>query len=272
MSHTELGAWYTQTIRDNCAECEVDGVVIGGGFYDSLLGRHGEAGGDPQDAVRNSATRDTSYGVPPIEADSVFNGDFRFDGRVENGTFKMFEEKHRIPDWFSNRRPEVTAEGRLRLSTARRNEPGPDTVTVTHNPFFTPPRTVAVQFDVHNRVSASDVSEPSSLAVYFVPVGLDDFGKLTVDSDRRRWSVLGSWKLSAAADNSANLAPDVVLSLTLPIHPASVGRFGAICFEAQTPHASADVTDLVEIDNVRLVPSLSGNSPVAATSALRERR
>jgi hypothetical protein len=52
-----------------------------------------------------------------------------------------------------------------------------------------------------------------------------------------------------------------------------VGTLGTICFEVFSPHAGEDAMNVVELDNVRLVP-LSGasNNPAVATSELRGRQ
>lgn len=221
LSHTRMGSWYAQTIRDDHEP--VDGVLFtdGGGWHYSMGGAGWSARPRPE----------RPDGLDPTGPVSVFNGSFAYSTEFDSG----------IPGWDGSGAFEVVgASNEMQLRTTLLS---PFRAAVTHNPLFIPPRSEALRFTITNDATNSPTS---MLNVYFLPATFDVNGQLVPDESRK--VLMQNWRLGSFGDLTIGTTTK---TLALPDLPGPLGAVGSFQFELLTPgllHKS-----VVTIDDVELV-------------------
>jgi hypothetical protein len=277
VAHTTMHEYYIETIRCNAPASSDGDVLSGGGFFYAAAGRGGsELVLRQRRPKRTIALVSVNPGLPApvLESETVFNGDFRFKAGASCTVAGTDEKQYRIPGWRGEQPLTVTSEGRLRLAAPSSPQTERQTVSVTHNPMFIPPDAAAIELDASSLAEPVAGDESPRLTAYFVPVQLDDLGNLTPEVDRSSWLPIGSWVLSGDSNDLRHVLPfDSVRTVSMPIPNVATefGTVGSIRFELSLARLSANVTDLVELDNVRLVIRPPLTVTVAAPNQVESR-
>ncbi len=224
-SHTTIGFWYAAHVATNKPLQSLE---------------------DNQD--RDAAERRSAL-VQSAQCDTIFNGDFRFDGQVKNGGLRILQEENQIPGWKADNPLDVTPEGRLRLAAFSKSATLSSVTGIAHGMLFVPQEAAQLSIETSLLLANGGSQAPASLAVYLQPVVQIRERDLSPDKNRSRWKRLAQWQLTAAADDEPKSSTQVI---PLRFGTNSVGKVGVIRLELS---AAPNTKAVVELDNFRLETS-----------------